>query len=399
MDQNNYYNILNVTESADIDTIKKSYRKLAMDYHPDRNPNNPTAEDKFKKLAEAYETLSNKTKRENYDLSSSNINVNTASPFNNNRTNNNNSYQQTKKTWQQQRDDINEANRREEINRKLNEERRKRYEFMEEQEDEVIKNYYNSYRVNSKMPAIIKEEITKKYLIKEGSDIKIGVELRKEELNHGSSKTIKLKKFYKCNECNGLGTFGDEQQYTICDKCFGVGCDDCKLEGTILLNQCDECSGWGRIEKELFETITIPMKSKVGQKYLYKKMGDAGIHNEKHGDLIIEIQGISTDPYDIYGKDIMLEKTVTLNEAIFGGIFDIPTVDSSINVKIAPGIKTGDIFKIDGMGILNEDKSGDYYIKFKVKITKEDMNELIESTNKFSLTAINNKMKKLKKLL
>lgn len=397
----NYYETLNVTSDSSIDTIKKNYRKLAMDYHPDRNPNNPQAEEKFKKLVEAYETLSNPTKRENYDLR--NVNVNTtskSSPF----TYSNYTYQQTKKTWQQQRDDINEANeakRRAEINRKLNEERRRRYEFLDAQEDEVIKNYYNSTRVNSKMPSIIKEDINKKYLVKEGSNIKIGVELTKEELLNGINKTIKLKKYYKCEECFGRGTTTSEQNFTICNKCFGVGCDDCKFEGTILINQCEDCQGWGRIEKELFESISIPQNSKVGDQYLYKNLGDAGIHNEKHGDLIIEINGISNNLFDVFGKDIMLEKTITLNEAIFGGIFNIPNVNSSINVKIAPGIKTGDIFKIDGMGILKENQQGDYYIKFKVKITKNDIKNILNENKKdgFNLKKISAKIHNLNKLI
>jgi len=133
-----------------------------------------------------------------------------------------------------------------------------------------------------------------------------------------------------------------------------------------LENKCNVCNGDGRMEKKVMERVVIPKNSRKGQKYIYRNKGDYGIRNNKSGNLIIEIVGLSKTNFDIYKNDIMMYKTIDLDTAVFGGIIEVNNMKKIFKVNVKPGIKSGDIYKIDKMGMANNKNFGDYYIKFKI---------------------------------
>lgn len=368
-----FYSVFGVKNDCSLDEVKSTYRTLAKKYHPDINPNNPEAEGKFKQLVEAYEVLSDKNKRSDYDFYKRQKQAtqqhtptsgfqHTYSSYSDFEQMKRKAEESDKKFW----DDLKKAQQKE------NEFRYEKYRKVDEEYAQMHKDYYETHKVYEETHKSFSHKNTtepRKVKVKIGSDIQIKVDLNEREFRHGVDKQIIIEKYVKCAMCEGTGSLLKREHWTVCGRCFGVGtnCKQCNEEGVTLDKRCNVCGGEGRMNKKVMERIVIPKNPRTGQRYKYVNKGDYGVRNERSGSLIIEIGGHSHTNFDIYKNDIMLYKVIDLDTAVFGGIIEVNNHEKKFKVNVNPGIKEGDIYKISKMGILNESgNKGDYYIKFKI---------------------------------
>lgn len=314
------YNILGLSKNATKDEIKKAYRKLAFKYHPDRNQGKKEFEDKFKQIVEAYSVL-----------------INSKNNFTN-------TYKEYEPVY----------------------------------ETEIIKNKnFNNFREHSKnfgtSVSNYYTPISYSHIRNfDGDNLKINVDLGINEF--GKVKNIKLEKFILCKNCNGQGSINNSA-YVICENCFGTGqgksykepCNFCKGDGVKIKKPCESCNGDGRILKEVFEKIRLPKNYNIGDKFIYKNLGDVGIRNKNTGNLVLEVSSIikNKKQFDIYNNDIFLEKSIPFHLAIFGGIVEIADFSKKIKIRVNPGICMSDIYKLKNK-ILYENKTKNLFIKFKI---------------------------------
>lgn len=321
----NYYKTLNINSNASQDDIKNSYRKLAVKYHPDKNPGDKLAEDNFKLLVEAYEILSDQNKRNAYDLN----------------------LQQT-------------------ITPRYNPKPRPTPDY-------DLRNHFRNSNYVTKVDHYNNYEFLRRF---DGDSIKLVVNLTKNEALYGAKKYLKLEKYIQCKTCFGNGAI-DEPKFEICYDCFcsssnnGKQCKTCKGEGTILINKCKDCSGDGRVLKKILQGVKIPENSCIGEKYFYKGLGDVGIRNDVSGDLIIEIKNILdyNQDYDICNDGIILEQKISFQKAIFGGTVVVNKFKDPLTIKIQPGVLEKDIFELKN-SVVVDGKKKNLYIKFNIEFNE-----------------------------
>ena len=344
MSKRDYYEILGVSKSASADEIKKAYRKVAMQYHPDRNPGEKTAEDKFKEAAEAYEILSDQDKRAQYDrFGHAGVAGNGRGGYGGNMN----------------MDDIFS-------------------QFGDIFGEDVFENFFGGQargRGQGGRPRGSR-----------GSNLRIKIKLTYEEIAKGASKTVKVKKHIVCTTCAGNGA-KDKSSIQTCGTCGGSGqvrkvtntflgqmqtvttCPACGGEGSTITQKCNSCKGEGRIYGEETVTLDIPAGVQEGMQLNLSGKGNAGERGGAPGDLIILIEEEAHGQLQRDGLNVVYDLYISIPDAIFGTQLEVPTIDGKAKIKVPQGSQSGKIFRLKGKGfpsVNNQYEKGDQLIHVNV---------------------------------
>jgi molecular chaperone DnaJ len=341
MSKRDYYEVLGVSKSASADEIKKSYRKVAMQFHPDRNPGDKAAEEKFKEAAEAYEILSDTDKKAQYDrYGHAGVSGNGRGGYGN-----------------MNMEDIFS-------------------QFGDIFGDDLFGNFFaggQRGRGGQRSRGI------------RGSNLRIKLKLTYEEIAKGVTKNIKVKKHVVCNTCSGSGA-KDKNSVQTCGTCGGSGqvrrvqntflgqmqtvttCPTCNGEGSTITSKCTVCRGEGRVYGEETVSIDIPAGVQEGMQLNISGKGNAGERGGSTGDLIILIEEEQHKELQREGLNAAYDLYISFTDAVFGTQIEVPTIDGRAKIKIPPGTQSGKIFRLKGKGFpaVNSYEKGDQLIHVNV---------------------------------
>jgi molecular chaperone DnaJ len=363
MSKRDYYEILGVGKTASGDEIKKSYRKLAMQFHPDRNPGNKEAEDKFKEATEAYEVLKDDDKRSAYDR-----------------------YGHQAQGQGGAQGGFNQG-------------------FDGFDFNDIFSNFSDVF---GEMGG--KRQTKKRSSSVQGSDVRYNLEISLEEAFKGTSEKISFTIANSCESCDGTGSANKEKP-TDCPTCQGSGriraqqgffivertCTTCHGSGQLIKNPCKNCKGEGRINKERTLSVKIPAGVEEGNRIRLANEGEAGVRGGKAGDLYVYISIRKHDFFVRKSDDIYFEMPMRITTAALGGAIEIPTIDGSkAKLQIPEGSQNADQFRLKskGMSVMNSGgRRGDMYVKINietpVKLSSQER-ELLEKLDKLLQDKTNN---------
>ena len=328
MAKRDYYDVLNVSKNATKDEIKKSYRRLAMKFHPDRNTNDADAEKKFKEAKEAYEVLSDNSKKETYDRFG--------------------------------HDGLNQAGARGPGGA----------EGFSDIFGDVFGDIFGGGRSGGRNQVF------------RGADLRYELSLDLEKAISGDSIKINIPTQVACNGCSGSGA-KEGSSPAKCGTCDGVGqvrmqqgffsvqqtCPKCQGNGTVIQDPCLKCHGLGRIAKTKTLSVKVPPGVDNGDRIRLSGEGEAGKNGGPSGDLYVEIR---VNPHKIFereGSNISCEIPISILVAALGGEIKMPTLNGSVSVKIPPGTQSGKIFRLKGKGVTTarDKRVGDLYAAISVE--------------------------------
>ncbi len=353
-----YYEVLSVSKSASAEEIKKAYRKVAMQFHPDRNPGDKAAEEKFKEAAEAYEVLSDSNKKAQYDrFGHAGLGGNRGGGFSGGGMNMDDIFSQ----------------------------------FGDVFGDDIFGSFFGGGRSGGGG----RNRGTK------GSNLRIKIKLNYEEIANGATKTIKVKKYINCGTCGGSGA-KDKGSVQTCSTCGGSGqvrkvtntflgqmqtvttCSACQGEGTTITNKCTSCKGEGRVYGEETVNIEIPAGVQAGMQLSMSSKGNAGERGGAPGDLIILIEEEAHAELQREGLNVVYDLHVSFTDAVFGTQLEVPTIDGKAKIKIPPGTQSGKIFRLKGKGFpaINSYERGDQMIHINIWTPQHVSNEEKEMLEK-----------------
>lgn len=342
-----YYETLSISRDASEDEIKKSYRKLAMKFHPDRNPDNPKAEEKFKEAKEAYEILSDGQKRASYDQYGhagvdSSMGGHGSAGFS----------------------DFNDA-------------------F-----GDIFGDIFGGGRGGQKSN------------VYRGADLRYNMEISLEDAAKGTETKIRIPVMAACEPCKGSGAKPGTQP-TSCDTCHGNGqvrmqqgffsvqqtCPKCHGSGKVIKEPCSTCHGASRVKQNKTLSVKIPTGVDEGDRIRLSGEGESGINGGPPGDLYVVIHLKKHDLFERDGGNLHCEMPISFTIAALGGEIEVPILDGHAKMKIPPETQTGAVFRLKGKGIkpLRQSLSGDLHchvsIETPIKLTdrqKELLKELEE---------------------
>ena len=368
MEKRDYYEVLGVSKTATADELKKAYRKLALKYHPDKNPGDKEAGEKFKEAAEAYDVLSDADKRAKYDQFGHNMGPQ-GFPGGG-------SYGYS--TGGMSMDDIFSA-------------------FGDIFGGHV---HFDMGGFGSATGGGRRARPRQN----RGDDLRITLKLSLEDIANGVSKTLKLKAFCKDEHCNGTGA-KDGTSFTTCPTCHGTGtvtrahqtflgmqqvqavCPDCNGEGKIINEKCHYCNGTGVEHREQTVSFNIPAGVSDGMTLTIKGKGNAPMHGGINGDLLVVIEEIKHPELIRDGNDVVYNLMLDFPTAALGGSVEVPTIGGRARLKIAPGTQPGKILRLRGKGLPSTDGygKGDELINVMVyvpeNLTDEEKNEIEKLRN------------------
>ena len=361
MAKRDYYEILGVSKGASADDIKKAYRKVAMQYHPDRNPGDKAAEEKFKEAAEAYEILSDTDKRGQYDR------FGHAGVSGNGRG-----------AHSQNMEDIFS-------------------QFGDIFGEDIFGSFFGGGGGARTRGGQQRARGTR------GSNLRIKLKLNYEEVAKGVTKNIKVKKYVGCNTCSGSGA-KDQGSIQNCGTCGGSGqvrkvtstflgqmqtvttCPNCNGEGSTITAKCTNCKGEGRVYGEETVTIDIPAGVQEGMQLNISGRGNAGERGGMPGDLVILIEEEQHKELQREGLNIAYELHISFPDAVFGTQVEVPTIDGRAKIKIPPGTQSGKIFRLKGKGFpaVNSYEKGDQLVHVNIwtpQVVSSDEKTMLEKMN------------------
>ena len=353
MAKRDYYEVLGVSKNATAEDIKKSYRQKAIQYHPDKNPGDKEAEEKFKEAAEAYEVLSNPEKRQRYDRFG-HAGMSGSSGFSG---------------GGMSMDDI--------------------FSHFGD-----IFGGFGSFRSGGFTSQSASQRVNK------GTNLRVKVKLNLQEISTGVEKKIKVKKYVNCHHCRGTGAANGTALNT-CSNCKGSGhvtrvtntilgqmqttvaCPVCQGAGKIITQKCPQCSGEGLIKSDEVVSIKIPAGVEEGMQLSVSGKGNAARQGGINGDLIVQIEEEKHPNLIRDGVDLIYLLTLSVPDAILGAPIEIPTIEGKVKVKIEPGAQPGKILRLKGKGLpeINGYNRGDILVKINVYIPKDisrDETKIIE---------------------
>lgn len=360
-EKRDYYEVLEVTKTATVEEIKKAYRKKAIQYHPDKNPGDKEAEEKFKEAAEAYDVLSNPDKRARYDQfghAGMGGAAGNGGPFGG-------------FGGGMSMDDI--------------------FSMF----GDIFGGHSGGF---SGFGGGFGGGSTQQRRFR-GSDLRVKVKLTLKEISTGVEKKFKLKKYVACSHCHGTGAEGDSGSET-CSTCKGSGsvirnqqtilgtmqtrttCPTCNGEGKIIKNKCKACGGEGIEYGEEVVTVKIPAGVAEGMQLSMSGKGNAGKHNGVPGDLLILVEEEAHPDLVRDENDLIYNLLLSFPTAALGGGAEIPTVDGKVKVKIEPGTQPGKVLRLRGKGLpsVNGYGTGDLLVNVSVyvpeSLSKEEKNTL-----------------------
>jgi molecular chaperone DnaJ len=340
MIKKDYYEILGISRNAASDEVKKAYRQLALKFHPDRNPDNKDAEDKFKEAAEAYSVLIDPEKRSVYDrLGHEGLRGEGFGGF----TGFNSS-------------------------------------IFEDFED-ILGNFFN-FGFGDLFGT---RQRTRSHYPQRGRDLALEYEVTLEEAAFGVEKEIKLNRVELCPVCHG-SKMRPGTQKSVCRTCQGRGqvryqqgffvvartCSTCRGTGEIITSPCLDCKGSGKVRQKRKLTIKIPAGVDSGTKLRIEGEGEVGDQGTPRGDLYVIIHMKKHDFFERDGNNLYCEIQIPLTQAALGTTVDIPTLDGNELLKIPEETQPGEIFRVKGNGIkgLHSYKKGDIFVKVNVETPK-----------------------------
>ncbi|WP_353684061.1 molecular chaperone DnaJ [Thermodesulfovibrio sp. 3907-1M] len=353
-----YYSILGVSRNASQEEIKKAFRRLARQYHPDLNPGNKEAEERFKEINEAYACLSDPVKRANYDRYGTAEGAATGFGY-------------------------------------------ETYTTFTDIFEDIFEGFFGSFGFRKNRP-------------KKGADLRYDITITLEEAAKGVEKEIKFFRWEICETCNGSGIKPGSEPI-ICSSCGGTGyirynqgffsvsktCSKCGGTGRIIKEPCLDCSGNGkvRIEREL--KIHIPPGVDTGTKLKVTGEGEIGEFGGPRGDLYIYVNVKEHEFFKREGINIYCSIPISFVRAVFGGEVEVPTIDGKAKIEIPPGTPSGRVFKLKGKGLprVGSTHRGDQIVTVYIDVPKklnERQRELLEEFARVSGEEIKKTSKGLK---
>ena len=358
-----YYEVLGVAKGASADEIKKAYRKLAVKYHPDKNPGDKEAEEKFKEAAEAYAVLSDADKRAKYDQFG-HAGVDGAGP-----------------DFSGGFGDLNDI---------LN---------------DLFGGGFSGFGGFGGGFGGFgggRGQRQQQQRVYRGRDIRVRVKLTLEEIAKGVEKEISIEKSVPCPDCGGRGARNSSDIKT-CPACNGTGqvqrvvnsifgqtvtystCQQCGGEGKIISNPCRTCGGSGLVRKRETIKVKIPAGVEAGMQLTIQGEGHAAKNNGINGDLLVVIEEQEHPNLKREGNNLYYTKVISMPDAILGAEVEIPCLDGAYKVKVEPGTQSGTVVRLRGKGLPTVNGyggTGDLYVKFAVwvpkKLSKEEK-DLVEA--------------------
>ena len=350
-DKRDYYEVLGVDRNASADDIKKAYRKLAIKYHPDKNPGDKEAEEKFKEAAEAYSVLSDADKKARYDQFG-HAGVEGAGPdfsggFGN-----------------------------------LN---------------DILNDLFNGAfgggfgGFSGFGGGFGGGRGQRQERVYRGRDIRVRVKLTLEEIAKGVEKEISIEKSIPCPDCHGKGA-RNSSDIKICPACNGSGqvqrvvnsflgqtvtystCQQCGGEGKIISNPCRSCNGTGLIRKRETIKVKIPAGVEAGMQLTIQGGGHAAKNNGINGDLLVVIEEQEHKDIKREGNNLFYTKVISLPDAILGAEVEVPCLDGTYRIKVEPGTQSGTVVRLRNKGLPTVNGyggTGDMYVKLAVWIPKK----------------------------
>jgi len=364
MSKRDYYEILGVAKTASADEVKKAYRKIAMQFHPDRNPDNKEAEEKFKEATEAYEVLSDATKRQRYDQ-----------------------FGHSGLHGGQDFHGFSNVN-------------------------DIFSHFSDIFGGSSIFDDFFGQTSSRgrgrrRSTGTPGSDLRVTLKVTLEEIASGVSKKIKIKKHVTCESCKGTGSDGGSSTKT-CSVCNGTGeirnvsrsvfgqfvniqpCANCNGEGTVVDKPCKSCVGDGRKLEEVTIKIDVPAGVSDGNYMTLRGQGNSGLRGGPAGDIIVVFQEIPHDYFKREGDDILYDLFISFPEIVLGTEVEVPTLNGKAKLKIDGGTQPGKLLRMREKGIqhLNQHGAGDQLVRVNIFVPKkisvkerEMLKELLDMPN------------------
>ncbi len=327
-----YYEVLGVGRGASADDVKKAYRKLALQFHPDRNPDNREAEESFKEASEAYQVLSDPDRRAQYD-------------------------QFGHAAFEQGAGfggfDFNAG-------------------FAEDLFADIFGDFFGTRRGRGRA--------------RRGEHLRYDLEIDFEEAITGTEKVVKVPRVAECENCEGRGTKDGEPRAT-CPACNGSGqtrfqqsfftiaktCGQCGGQGTIIRNPCGDCGGAGTVQKTAALNIKVPAGVDTGSRLKLRGEGEAGQGGGPAGDLYVVI-GVREHPLFVRdGQHIVCDMPITFPEAAIGAEIEVPTLNGKVKMKVPTGTQSGTVFRLRGKGApdLRGYGHGDQLVRIIVEVPRK----------------------------
>ncbi len=344
MAKRDYYEILEVPKNATKEDIKKAYRKQALKYHPDKNPNDKVAEERFKEAAEAYEVLSDDAKRTRYDqFGHAGVSGAGGSGFGGGMT-----------------------------------------------IDDIFANFGDIFGdVFGTFGGFGSSRRTSRRVSRKGSNLRVKVKLNLHEIAYGVDKKIKVSKYVTCSACNGTGA-KNGTALSSCSTCRGTGqvtrisntflgqmqststCPTCGGEGKTISEKCTSCYGEGIVQDHDVIPVSIPAGVAEGMQITLSGKGNAARRGGINGDLFILIQEEQHPELIRDGNDLLYNLYISISQAALGAPAEIPTVDGKVKVRIEPGTQPGKILRLRNKGLpdVNGYGKGDLLVSINVWIPK-----------------------------